>query len=269
MGTSPPISITRAIGLLIALHFVAGLGIAPFADDTKSAPPGIAFFLGLIVSQAGLTGILAGLGTPPLPGRAVLAAVGLLFPCALVWCVVERDSWEVCELLGFCALLVAAATGLARRRGIELHTFEAGTDTGPDVSLSFGIRHLLILIFVAAVMLKIGQSLDRGRWLAAFFALGLSSAAVGIASPWAALTARRSPVRGIAYVLGAALAGAAAAAYAERTPDTGSMVFWALATAFEALILLVSLGLLRRAGLRLVRTGVRTAQLEVSEVPRC
>ena len=223
----------------------------------------MALFLALILSQAGLMGILVGLGSPKLFVRALSAAAGLVYPCSLVWWVFDGfdgfggPTQEICELLGFCALLVAAATGLARRRGIELHTFEAGTDTGPDVSLNFGIRHLLILIFVAAVLLKIGQSLDRGRWPAAFFALGLGTAAVPTAAPWAALTARRSPIRGIAYVLGAALAGAAAAAYAERTPDTGSMVFWALTTAFEALILLASLGLLRRAGLRLVRTGVR------------
>ena len=251
--------------MLVALHLAVGAAALALLEHPGPNIP-LVFFLALKFAQAGLMGILAGLGAPMLLFRALLATFGLLYPCVLALSGHHNDGPLISALLGFCALVVAGATGLARYRGFELHTYKPGTVTGPDVSLSFGIRHLLVGMVVVAVLLKIGQSLSRTGDAAVFFSYGLSFAAVAVAAPWAVLTMRRSRIRSVVYVLGALLASLAGPLYIGPEPGQRDLILSALMNAFEALILLASLGLLRRAGLRLVRTG---AGRHIQKLRRC
>jgi hypothetical protein len=243
-------SIRSVVPLLVLLHVVAGLAIT-FAVDVRNDIY-VPFFIAIFFSQAGLLGILLGLGTQPLSIRLAEFAVALVNLCLLASQPAGIEASLVCGLIVICAFVVAIVLSILRRRGLHLRKLATLDRANLKEPLQFGIRHLMVCILATAALLRIGQALDPRGLLGTLFCLGIIFAAVPLAAPWAALGSRRPVIRGLVLVVTAALMGAAGVFYMQEKSIEAYFVIGS-SVVVDALILLSSLGLLRRTGLRLVR----------------
>ncbi len=245
-------SIPTAVAQLVAIHVVAGIALASvFSEGEKFGPAAVAF-VGVIFAQAGLSGIGAGLGTSSIAVRWFRAGLGLLLPCALACCALRNERSILCGLLATNMLVVAGVLSALRGRGTALRRTGADDAQNRDEPLRFGIRHLMAWILATAVLLKIGQTLDRNGTLGILFSYGLTFATVSVAAPWAALGRGVPALRAAALVLAAGLLGMAGPLYSQRGA-VEKVWFFGWGAACDALVLLASLGWLRRTGLRLVK----------------
>jgi hypothetical protein len=243
--------------LLVALHVAAAMAMTFCLGSNEFIA--VLVFLAIFFAQAGLLGILAGLGTQPLATRLAETTAGLLYMCLLA-CWPERlQTGLFCALLVTSTVVVGGVLAILRFAGVALRALAPGDTTSLEEPWQFGIRHLMVWIFATAVLLKIGQTLDPKGILGTLFAYGLLFAAVSAAAPWAALGSERPLIRGFILVLAAALVSVAGPLY-QHEESAEPFYLFASATALEALILLASLGLLRRTGVRLVRA--KTARAE-------
>jgi hypothetical protein len=256
---------------LVVLHVAAGLAVAAaFANDPAGYSLAGVAFLATFFAQSGLLGILAALGTQPLWARLIIAAIGLC--CAvgdIVWVAAPGETIFL-GLLATNTAVVAGVLGILRRRGLSLHRLDAEDRQNLAEPFHFGIRHLMAWIFATAAVLRVGQSLDPHGTLGILFAYGLSFAAVAVAAPWAALGSRRPVTRSALVALAAGLMGMVGPMY-ERDYSTERLFFFVMTTVTDAVILLVSLWLLRRTGLRVVRRETTGPIQETAalEEPRC
>jgi hypothetical protein len=251
-GSSVPQSTGKVIGLLVALHVALALMFAQFVDPNSYYVVSV-LFLAIAFSQAGLIGIMAALAAQPLYVRLLETVAGLVYLFALASWALGRERGIFCGLLAMCTLIAASLLGIWRRKGVALRMIAAADRQHVDEAWQFGIRHLLAWILATAVLLKIGQSLDRHGTLGILFSYGLTYSVVSVVAPWAALGSRRTLLRSAVLVLTAALIGIAGPLY-QQTVAADKILFFALSTAGEGLFLLASLGALRGCGWRLVRT---------------
>ncbi len=173
-------STASAVRLLVALHVAAAIAVTPFIEPHAYRPPAVSF-LAFCFAQAGLVGMLAALGTQPLPVRLVETAAGILYLWALAICTLPNEALEFCELLTTSTLVAARVLGVMRHRGRGLcRPVAAAADySGP---LQFGIRHLLAVTLATAALLTIAPAVGRNGTAAILLSYGLGFAAVAAAA---------------------------------------------------------------------------------------
>ncbi len=251
----PPASPAQAVRVLAVLQATAGVVLA-LATDKNNFNLVAALFLGTLFAQAGLVGILLGLGTQGLPLRVFEFAVGLAYFGLPILLLGAEHEWRDSGLFASCAAVVAGVSGIGRRKGIRIRVPAAGELDSQGVAARFGIRHLLGCTLVVAAILRLGQLLQHSEFWGVLFAYGLSYAAIPCAATWIVLGQRNHCASRIAvFVVGAAavgLVGMAYQMYQRPEPGLTECSAFAITALFGAIILLASLALLRHCGLRLM-----------------
>jgi hypothetical protein len=185
----------------------------------------------LLGAELALLGVWAGFGTHSKPAGFVGVAAGASYFSLLNLMAVWEEAvsatagvdgyvvlWYLMYFLALALLtltvLVAAAVWM-RGRGIRLRA-GGKSNEAPAASgeVQFSMRQLMLLVFVAAVLVKLGPAVqsrlnDYRSSTAMLFAVSCWSicfAAVGLAGVWASLGARFSAAKsGLAFVLAAVL----------------------------------------------------------------
>jgi hypothetical protein len=211
-----------------------------------------AVFLGFVFCQTGLLGIWSGVGTSPLRWRLMGLVAGAAYLARLLGRGIDETGVETTVLAVVPSLLVALATSMVRlfrgtiqRLGDDWH--------GKTEALQFGIRHLMMLTFVVALLTMGGKQLASTvsgiDSITRIVVLALSFSAVNLASIWAMLGSGRPLTRSGFVVLTAALAGIVGGYVID---GTGSPSFWLSSAVLQSLLLIGSLQVIRRAGYRFV-----------------
>lgn len=254
----------RRILWLVVVHVVAGLLAAVVANFAGSRPSlrGAAL-IGIVFSQASLLGIWIGLGSSPWWRRLLGVVFGIGYLRLLLVCFSSVDS-------GVFFIVVVATMCMTTLLMLIVRLFHVAIylDSLPVASMGriqFSIRQLMILTFVVACLITIGKWVQpyspHGEILFLLLLLAVTFGAVGILPVWFIL-ATKQPVL---YSVGLVAVGAAAGYSFARIGSAGHERFWLIATATEAMAVVVSLLVVRSGGYRLLRlqpscTGDRSAQ---------
>jgi len=250
-----PAALRRGVSILclIGAHLLFGLvlwAIGRPGSHATGPTLSLTLFVGLAFAQGSLLGVWGSLGAGPwwlrLAGLGIGGSGLAIGACAGL---AELD-WETFFIFIFATVLVAAVLTVFRCFG-----FRIGLPTTGGIArteLQFGIRHLLILTVVVAVVLAIGRNLkisysdiDDVPFLAV---IASAYALIGILSPWALLGGNLVVVRGV-FLL--AIAAAVGWGVGQVIPFTLS--FWIGIGLTEAVLLIASLLVLRFCGYRLMR----------------
>jgi len=256
-----------AILCLFAAHLLAGVSLGAFIwlggyNSVPSLP--VRFFVGLIFAQASLLGIWAGFGRSPWWLRSSGLALGAGY-LGVGGCIgVHEPNWLSFCLFTSTSIMVTILLIIFRCAGfsIRLRTIEDYDRAGHQI----GIRHLLLLTAVVAVMLGVGRQLSFGRFdiyplptiIFVYLAFVLTSCVlVGILSAWSMLREKWIVFRGAILLVVAAAAG-----WAVAQTITETLTFWLVVFPIQAVVLIASLLVVRFCGYRLMRFPRRQSKNE-------
>jgi len=239
---------------LLAVHLLVGAAVGAFVRlggyDEGRTPPTV-IFAGLIFAQGSLLGIWASLGMNPWWGRLAGLLIGCV--CLGVGAGIGLDELDESIFYPFALPGIMVATVLTIFRCFKYCIDFPTNEHDANANLQFGIRHLLIMTVVVAVILAIGRSLKLSLPDNHLFVLTVviasAQALVGVLSPWAMLRERLLVVRGAILLAVAAVAGWGTA----RILTQPSAAFWISIALTEATVLIASLLVVRRCGYRLMR----------------
>jgi len=234
----------------ILVQVLAGLLLSALAEHNRSHHPGLASvaLIGTVFGQVSLLGIWGGLGCGPWYLRLVGVACGVGF-LALLTGIAFRDLTEWFIVVFLSCSLIAAMHLVLRCFGFRF----AFRSTTQAARLQYSIRDLLILTFVVALMLSVGRYLLPTvplKILSMLFLVGISVTVVGVASVWLVLGMKRRIVPSTFLVLVGAGVGTCLELH---VTFMGSALLWPRVFAVDALMIAVSLNILRSWGYRLVR----------------
>ena len=251
--TSAPTDSRRRILWLIVGHIVVGLMGAFVAYPAGNSPSlrGAAF-LGIVFSQTSLLGIWGGLGSNPWWQRVIGVVVGVGYLGTLLGVGISEPYIDTYFVSVLATTFVAMSLLIARSFAVVIHPDSAPRDS--VVPIQFSIRHLMILTFVIACLITIGEWTQPHFPLRAPLALlniTATFAGVGVLPVWFMLDTKKPLRYSVGIVAVAACVGycVAGTAYAGE----GLEKDWMTATATEAVALVVSLLVVRSCGYRLVR----------------
>ena len=201
-----------------AIHVAAG-GIAAVAMATGFASVASETFLeALLGADIALLGIWAGFGdhskAAGFAGVAAGASYFSLLEMLAVWPIALAATpfdgyvmlWYLMFFLALALLtltaMVAAAVWL-RRRGVRLRRAASDSETTCSEDVQFSMRQLMLLVFVVAVLVRLGPSVraklndynSSSAMLLAVACWSVCFAAVGLAGVWAVLSRRLSAAR--------------------------------------------------------------------------
>lgn len=260
---------TRPIRILIAAHVACDLiSVAVSTTPWRVFGPAVVAFVALLSSQVCLLGIWAALGTTRWPRRlaGVLLGLGIVVGVS----VAAESHWR--SDLGSFLLLVgitgAAAGAVAlfllvlRAWSLRVARLEAGATVDVAEGLQFTIRDLLILTTVVAILLSLGKII---RWLGPGFSglhiplpeLGvmiLGVVSVALLTLWTGL-GLGSPARRLFVLLPFCVATGLFIPYFQGYSPWWRYVVWVSVTVGEAMLVVVSLWVVRVEGYRLIRSN--------------
>jgi len=252
---------------LIGAHLALGLALGTFlrlGNYSGQASLPLTFFAGLLFAQASLLGIWGSLGAGPWWIRLVgIVAGSVCLATGAAIGIGERDLGTI-VIFTFTTFSVAVVYIIFR-----CFRFRIGSPRNEGTAraeLQFGIRHLLIVTVVVAVMLAVSRSLefnlsDYGQLpLAIIFASPY--ALVGMLSPWAILRGRLLIVRAVILL---AIAATAGWGLAQMIKAIDAMKFWMGISLTEAVLLIASLIVVRSCGYRLMRRRKLQVEHEPTE----
>ncbi|HEV3022204.1 MAG TPA: hypothetical protein VGX76_07040 [Pirellulales bacterium] len=270
-----------SVALLTAVHASVGFGAAACVEHGWHARPAQVVFDAVCFADAGLLGVWAGLGRHSKAAGFIGAGLGLIYLGALA-AVGLRPSlagrispvddiyvvvWVWLLLLALALATIAtivAASMVLRKKDIRLARL--GTQDGANFeTLQFSILQLMILVFVIAILVKLGPFAqtylnDYHSYLSSLVAVvtgGLSFGGVAMVAAWAALATRRPGAWSLVAIVLSAAIGLLPPYYFPRFL-TDDFVATSATTALEATFVAGTLLVMRRFGFRLVR-GARGA----------
>lgn len=236
--------------ILLVVHIVAG-ALASFLSEDDPAVSS-AIFLGIVFCQTCLLGMWSGLGAAHWIVRLVGLAIGSTYLAVELGLGIDELDFEVFVLAVLPCVLVALSTWFIRLFRGTLRRVEAGP-TNVKEGLQFSIRHLMLLTFAVACLTTVGKllapTLANIDILATVVVLGLCYVSVALASIWAILGTGHAVVRSFFVVVIAIMAGLLAGYVVHHGGEIG---FWLSTTALQAVLLIASLTVIRRAGYRFV-----------------
>ena len=239
---------------LIVGHIVVGLtGAFVVFWLTDRSPTVWAFaFLGIVFGQTSLLGIWGGLGANPWWSRMVGVIVGTGYLFLLLGLGIDELNQRTFIVVVMATMFVMLILLSVRCFGVRIVLDSLPVTS--SVRIQFSIRHLFILTFLVACLFTIGKSVQPYIFSGDLpFGLLLFITAAGIAGvlPVWFVLATRQPVP---YSIGLVGVEAFAGYYAGRLDalNTESISMMIL-TSIEALVVVVSLLVVRFCGYRLVR----------------
>ncbi|HXT57149.1 MAG TPA: hypothetical protein VN699_00875 [Pirellulales bacterium] len=211
------LSLQSKLVWLAAIHVVAGLGAA-WLVVRGSVPEASATFLdALLGAELGMLGVWAGFGEHSKAAGFVGVAAGTTYVSILemaeAWPAVAAtgaDAYVVLwYLMFYLALALLALSGIVatavvlRRRGVRLRREPIGTEGLAGEDVQFSMRQLMLLVFVVAVLVRLGPTVQAKfnsyfsavSMLLAIACWGACFATVALAGLWAALGGRLSAAR--------------------------------------------------------------------------
>ncbi len=249
--------IRRACLTIVVAHIVVIVLLAlTFAVRQQRGPDlPTSLLVSLAAAQCTLIAMYVGLGDDPSMLRWILLFPGWLITAGAVAIgLKEVESWPFLFTGIVMGIAVAAALAMRARHG-PLRVDDA---SGQADVLQFGIRHLLLATTVAAMIAALIKSeiiqFGHERYLlvgavAAVFGVGVSAsfwAMLGRPSPW--------PWRVLA-VLATSQAAGWFSALLVSNPRDWRFWYWVLMPTASAVILMATLAIVRRLGLRWTRGG--------------
>jgi hypothetical protein len=241
-----------AIICLVIAHLVAavtlGACVRLFGYDSDSAV-GV-LFVGLAFAQAGLVGLWCALGSASWRLRLGGLIVGTGYLVVGFSFAADDNDWQTYYIFAFTVTAVTA--GLAVLRYFRFRLVMAPHERSPVQRLQFGIRHLLALTLLTAIVVALALHLEIGLsgfdMLLLVTLITLPFIAVALAVPWAALGQARLPIRGAVLLIVTAVAALGAFLLLREIAFT-----WMLLA--EAVVLIATLLTVRACGYRLVKSG--------------
>ena len=251
-STLVPMNPRRRVLWLAMAHILIGLTGASVANLSGGPTLRGAAFIGLVFSQTSLLGIWGSLGAGPWWRRMIGVVVGLGYLSLLLGFGTFESRLKMACVVVLATTLVAIPLLMVRFLRVAIHL-----DSLPVVSarrLQFSIRDLMILTFVVACLTTIGKwaepHLPHGRILIEFLLFGVTFGVVGVLPVWFVLATKQPML----YSVGLIAVGACAGYCLARANHIG---IWMTATATEALVVVVSLLVVRSCGYRLMRLPPR------------
>jgi len=219
------------------------------------------FVIGLVLSQASLLGLWAGLGAGAWLARLVVVLIGLVC-LGVLFCVGgEELAPELVLMIVFAGLSVAGVLAVCRWFGLRIR--RVGVDTSHKIPAQFSIRQLMLLTLVVACVMALAKWLTPhvdidGRTLK-LFVIPVPFVVLGVVAVWGILRTEYPRLGMVAVLLLAQLLGPSLKAVLGRGwMDAG---YWVVATTTTALVLVISLYIIRRCGFRV--TGRPKGELPV------
>lgn len=239
---------------LIVGHVVVGLtGAFVVFWFTDRSPTLCGFaFLGIVFGQTSLLGIWGGLGATPWWSRMVGVIVGTGYLFLLLGLVIDELNQSTFFVVVMATIFVMLIFLSVRclRVGICLDSLPVAS----SVRIQFSIRHLIILTFVVACLFTIGKSVQlyifSGDLLFELLLFITAASVVGVLPVWFVLATRQPVLYSIGLVGVGAFVGYCVGRLDALTADS---VWMMTLTAIEALVVVVSLLVVRSWGYRLVR----------------
>ncbi len=243
-----------ALRVLILLHFVIGivLGLWTFRQVANQGQfiAAAYLYIGIVSGQAGLFGIWLALGSHPFWIRAITvigATAYLIFN--LKTCIQEPDS-SIAILLILVVLLTAVSLYLLRFLGYKMSARIGAEES--TFGFQFSIRHLMTATLVVGVALALARQLHVD-WppiapLIILVVFAIPFAVASVVAVGALLAGERPWAGSVGITVIAIGTGGMAAQFNDR-----ELKMWAGATFVAALVLIVSLAVVRRQGIRWVR----------------
>ena len=212
-------------------------------------------------SQANLLVIWAGLGMSPWRVKLIGVVAGVAYIGNLVGISFRKLTMASSLLVyipdsSLTMLLLVTMLLLI----VRLFRFAIGSDHLPVTSadhVQFSIRHLMNLTFVIACLLTIGKAVQPyfppGKWLIKPLLLAVTFGLVGVIPVWFVLATKRPVLLGVGLVAVGACAGFCLASI-DNFRNVG---LWMTAATVEAMVVVLSLLIVRFCGYRLLRRPSR------------
>jgi len=249
------------IGLLVAVHVVAGLVLAwnanPLTFDLSVPFIGL---LALVFAEAGLLGIWSGLSTTRFAWRfPAVVAVAVYLWAVFVVAVQPGDRLTVYAVIVLTAVPILVVLSCLRHGRRRLRLAHLANRFPASEGFQFSIRHLLLVTTFVAVVLGIGRgvrtiSITQSN-MVAVATFPPCFIMVELATLWAALGLGRPLPRLAVVVPTAFVVGAIPGFY---LPGSGilELIIWPVVVGLQAIITACSLLVFRSCGWRLVRGTV-------------
>jgi hypothetical protein len=212
-----------------------------------------AVVIGVVFGQASLLAMWCGFGLSPWWSRLLGAAAGAgYFGLMLTMCVQGPRAGNFVIVF---SVLVLEAVGFLALRCFRVRICRATEQESPVRRVQFAIRDLMLLTLAVACFVTLAKwiapSLTGFPPLFELSLLVLVLAVVGLLSVWPVLGARQPlPASAILLVVSAGVGFCVVWSFSH---DLEAAALWAVLTATEALLLVVSLFVVRSCGFRLVR----------------
>ena len=205
-------------------------------------------FVGLAFAQAGLLGLWCALGSASWRLRLGGLIVGTGYLVVGFSFAADDNDWQTYYIFTFTTTVITA--GLAVLRYFRFRLIVAPHERSPVQRLQFGIRHLLALTLLTAIVVALALHLEIG--MSGFGVLLLATLitlpfiAIALVVPWAVLGQARLPIRGAVLLIVTAVAALGAFLLLREIAFT-----WMLLA--EAALLIATLLVVRVSGYRLVK----------------
>ena len=261
----PPGRVGVIIGLVVA-HLVVGVVLGTCVRLFDYDPDEIIslLFVGLAFAQSGLVAFWVAFGSARWSLRLVGLVIGIGYVAGGFSCAINEHDWQTYHIFGLTTTVGAA--GLAVFRYFRFQLVFAPTDSSQAQPPQFGIRHLLVLTLLTAIVTTLALNLEMGisgfELLVLVTLMSLPFIAVAIVTPWTVLGQTRFPLRAVVMLVVTAVAGTGSFYLLREIAFT-----WMLLA--EAALLTVTLLVLRACGYRLARVLKRLPDVGKSDTDGC
>lgn len=263
---SPRIQSRTMLYTLVGLHLVAGwvLGIVVYADTDFLGLSSFRYFLmfsGLFFAQIALIGFWAAFGHAPAFSRMIWGTLTLLYWIGFFLKVTPGGDQFFLFLLPSYAASIILLLGAMRKWVARLDC-----PLQPETArIRFEIRHLFLLTFAICFMLALVKwfpagSLEEVGETIGFIMFMLPPASIGLGAVWVML--RKNSIW-LPTILLLSYAVAAGWFIDSRASNMPSLHMMTSLFAMDATVLLVSLGIVRCCGYRLVPLRQQNEKLPV------
>ena len=245
------------IGLLVAVHVVAGLLLAWTARLATTPFPISKFGLfALVFAEAGMLGIWGGLSTMRLVWRLLAVPLAILY----LWRLVVPEP-VVLLLIALTAVTILVVLVVLRHSRRKLRLAHLENESPASEGFQFSISHLLVATALVATVLGVGRGVRAiSTWQENMFVVAVFPPCfvmVELAALWAALGLGR-PWPRLAVVVPTAFVVGDIPIFYMGTPAIDvpiwQLIIWPIIMGLQTIVTAASLLTVRCCGYRLVRS---------------
>lgn len=249
------------IAVLVSAHLMTGLTAVYLTLGAPEDSMQCIFSFGLVVADASLFGIWFGLGKAIWQSRLGGIAIGILYTSFLFMVLRERyppftvQNWIRHALLMSSVMMFTAGPLLLLRRLRRDVEFIEDDHSSVDVAaFTFSLRHVLLLVVALGLLCSVVRVLHATSFPAFLLVFSISFAATTATVLWATMGIQK-PVYGCPFAILAVSVNAVLLPYCFERTSAASLMAWAGVISLHALIVALSLLVVRWCGYRLLRTA--------------